>query len=183
MIFKKAATKLSNSKSLGLNGVPPNASKALDKKNLTWLLLFYNKFWRIQADSDQWHEGQIFPVPKRGDTYNPNKWWGITPMHIGNKIYSSIMCGQLFKIISKQGVKCQFGYTPGVVYQDGIFMIKTLLHLRHNQNLPTYVEFADLVKAFNTSNHALIISILGNMALPQGCAHQSNSCTTQSYSM
>ena len=81
-------------------------------------------------------------------------------MDIGNKIYSSIMCGQLIKIISKHGVKCQFGSTPGVGYQDGTFMIATHLHLRHNHNLPTWVAFADPVKVFDTSNHALLIVIL-----------------------
>ena len=87
-------------------------------------------------------------------------------MGIGNKIYSSIMCGRLFKIISKHGVKCQFGSTPGVGCQDGTFTIKTLLHLRHNHNLPTWVVFADLVKAFDTSNHALLIAILGKYGAP-----------------
>ena len=91
-------------------------------------------------------------------------------MDFGNKIYSSIMCGRLFKIISKQGVKCQFGSTPGVGFQDGIFTIKTLLHIIHNHNLPTWVEFVDLVKAFETSNHTILIAILIKYgALPRLC--------------
>ena len=87
-------------------------------------------------------------------------------MNIGNKIYSSIMCGRLFKIISKNGVKCQFGSTPGVGCQDGTFTIKTLLHLRHNHNLPTWMAFTDLVKAFDTSNDKLPISIIGKYGAP-----------------
>ena len=58
------------------------------------------------------------------------------------------MWGKIFKIISKYGVKCQFGSTPGVGCQDGTFTIKTLLHIRHNHNLPTWVAFVDLAKAF-----------------------------------
>ena len=92
----------------------------------------------------------------KGDTYDPNKWRGVTLMNIDNKIYSSIMCERLFKIISKYGVKCQFGSTPGVGHQDGTFAVKTLLHLIQNHKLPTWVVFADLVKAFGTSNHSLL---------------------------
>ena len=88
-------------------------------------------------------------------------------MDIGNKIYISIMCGRIFKIISNHGVKCQFGSVPGVGFQDGTFTINKILHLRHNHNLPTWVEFADLVKAFETSNHALIINILEKYGAPQ----------------
>ena len=76
------------------------------------------------------------------------------------------MCGQLFKIISKNGVKFQFGSTPGVRYQDGTFTIMTLLHLRQNRNLSTWVAFAYLFNAFNTSNYALIIAIIGKYGAP-----------------
>ena len=76
------------------------------------------------------------------------------------------MCGRLFKIIIKHSVKFQLGSTPEVGCQDGTFTIKTLLHLRHNHKLPTWVEFTDHVKAFNTSNHTLLIYILGKYGAP-----------------
>ena len=87
-------------------------------------------------------------------------------MDVGNKIYSSIICGQLFNIISKHSVKYHFGSTPGVRCQDVTFTIKTLLHLRHNHNIPTWVVFTDLVKAFDTSNHELLITILEKYVAP-----------------
>ena len=63
--IKKATTKLANDKAPRLNGVPPNSFKELDDANLSWLLLFYNQFWHIQADFDEWHEGQVVLVPKK----------------------------------------------------------------------------------------------------------------------
>ena len=87
-------------------------------------------------------------------------------MDIGNNIYSSILCGRLFKIIRKHSLKFQFGSTPGVGCQYGTFTINTLLPLKHNHNFPTWVAFADLVKAFDASNHALLIAILGKYGAP-----------------
>ena len=81
-------------------------------------------------------------------------------MDTSNKIYISILCGQLFMIISKHSVKSQFGSTLGFVCQDGTFTIKTLLHLKHNHNLPTWVALAELVRYFDTPNHVLLIVIL-----------------------
>ena len=78
------------------------------------------------------------------------------------------MCGRLFKKISKDSVKFQFGSTPGVGFQDDTFMIKTLIHLRQNHNLPTWVVFADLVKSLDTYNHALLIAILRKYGAPPG---------------
>ena len=102
---KKFTTKLSNVKASGLNVVPPNAFKALNDKDITWLLIFYSKFWSSQADFDRFYEGQVVPVPQKDDTSNPNNWIGVTLTDTVNKIYSSIMCEQLFKIISKHSVK------------------------------------------------------------------------------
>ena len=84
--INKSTTKLANDKAPGLNGVPPNAFKALDDANLPWLLLFYNQFWNSQADFVKWQECQVVPVPNKGDTIDPNKWIGFTLMDIGNKI-------------------------------------------------------------------------------------------------
>ena len=161
----QAVTKLSNRKSPGLNKVPPGAFKALDKQYLLTWLDFFNTFWREEIDFDKWHEGQLVPVPKSGDLSDPNKWREVTLMDIGSKIFNSIMCTRLFKIINKHGVKYQFGSTPGVGCQDGSFT-KTMLHLRYNHNLPTFVMFADLVKAFNTSNHKLMVAILKKYGCP-----------------
>ena len=86
--IKKATTNLANDKSPGLNGVPHNAFKALDNANLSYILLFYNQFWHIQADFDKCHEGQVVPVPNKGDTTNPNKCRSITLMDIINKIHT-----------------------------------------------------------------------------------------------
>ena len=91
-------------------------------------------------------------------------------MDLGSKNFSSILCTRLFKIIEAHGVRYQFGSTPGVVCQDGSFTIKTMLHLRHNHNLPTWIMFADLVKSFDTSNHVLIIQIFKNTAARQSRA-------------
>ena len=63
-------------------------------------------------------------------------------------------------------MKYQFGLTPGVGCQDGRFTIKTMLHMRYNHNLPTFVMFADLVKAFDTSNHKLMVDILKKYGCP-----------------
>ena len=51
------------------------------------------------------------------------------------------MCDKLFKIISKHDIKDHFCSTPGAGFQDFIFTFKTLLPLRHNYNLPTWVAF------------------------------------------
>ena len=112
------------------------------------------------------NKGRVVPFPKSEDPGDPNKWIGVTLMYMGSKIFSSILCTRLFKIIKLHGVKYQFGSTPGVWCQDDRFTIKTILHLRQAHNLPTWVLFENLVKAFDTSNHVLIIKVLERYGSP-----------------
>ena len=55
---------LKNNKAPGLNGVPPNASKCMDERNLKTVYIFICKFWKGNRDYEEWHEGQVVLVPK-----------------------------------------------------------------------------------------------------------------------
>ena len=87
-------------------------------------------------------------------------------MDIGAKVFSSLICKRLFKITKKHGVKYQFRSSPGVGCQDGTFTIKKILHTQHNQNLQSYAAFFDLVKAFDTVNHDMMLKILERYGAP-----------------
>ena len=52
------------------------------------------------------------------------------------------------------------------IYIYGLFTLKTVLHVRHNHNLPNFAAFVDLVKAFNTVNHGMMIGILKRYGAP-----------------
>jgi hypothetical protein len=66
----------------------------------------------------------------------------------------------------QHGTKFQFGGTPELGCRDGLFVLKTMLNMRKNHNLPTYVGFVDLVKAYNTANHDLLLNILKQYGAP-----------------
>ena len=92
-------------------------------------------------------------------------------MDIRAKIFSSILTQRLNILIKKYGIRYQFGSTPGVGCQDGIFTLRTVLHTRHNHNLPSYVAFIDLVKAFDTANHKLLFALLAKFGAPPKFVH------------
>ena len=94
-----AILELTNDKSPGLNSVPKNAFKSVSEENLRHHFNFITEFWEDKVNFGEWNEGQVLPVHKRKDLSNPNKWRGVNLMYIGSKVFSSLICKQLFKII------------------------------------------------------------------------------------
>jgi hypothetical protein len=73
------------------------------------------------------------------------------------------MNGRAFKLLDKHGMQFQFGGTPEHGCCDGLFVLKMLLTMRKNHNLPSYVAyvaFVDLVKAYDMANHNLLLDLL-----------------------
>ncbi|KAL7527574.1 hypothetical protein ACHAXR_002020, partial [Thalassiosira sp. AJA248-18] len=127
---------------------------------------YIQDFWEGDADYESWHRSQCVPVPKSGDLSNPNKWRGVMLMDVCSKILSIIMNERAFKILEVHGTKFQFGGTPKLGCRDGLFTLKTMLNMRKNHNLPTHVAFVDLVKAYDTANHDLLLKILAKYGAP-----------------
>jgi hypothetical protein len=166
--FSKAVRKLNNAKAAGLTGVPPKAFKAMTACNLRHVYKHVNDFFLGTADYEQWHHSQCVPVPQSGDLSDPNKWREVMLMDVCSKIFSSIMNGRAFKLLDKHGTQFQFGGTPELGCRDGLFVLKTLLTMRKKHNLPSYVAFVNLVKAYDTANHNLLLDLLDQYgALPR----------------
>ena len=164
--FTVAINGLKNNKSPGANEIPAEAFKAMNSDNKNHVFQFINSFWNEIEDYQEWHSGLGIPVQKVMHPSNPNQYRIVNLMDVGSKIFSRILTARLYKLLHLHGTKYQFGATPNSGCQDANYTLKTLLHLRRQHNLETFVVFADLAKAFDTTNHALIVNILQKYGAP-----------------
>ena len=169
--IRNALRQMKNDKAPGSNGVPIEALKAMNDANFAIVREFLWKFWNNKTDYDKWHSGTGTPIPKTVNPDDPNKYRVINLMDVSSKLFSKIMTTRAQALMAKHGTTYQFGATPDVGCQDGSFVLHTAAHLRHQHNLETYVVFADLVKAYDTSNHKLIAEILSKLGAPPKFRH------------
>jgi hypothetical protein len=164
--FSKAVTKLKNVKAPGLTGVPPEAFKAMSPANSWHVYKHVNDIFLGNTNHKQWHRSQCVLVPKSGNLSDPNKLQGVMLMDVCSKIINSVMNGRAFKLLEQHGTQFQFGGTPELGCRDGLFVLKTLLTMWKNHNLPSNVAFVDLVKAYDMANHDLLLDILEKYRAP-----------------
>ncbi len=69
-------------------------------------------------------------------------------------------------MLDKHGTRFQFGGTPGLGCRDGLFTLKALLNTQRNHDLASFVDFVDLVKAYDIANHDLLLRILERYGAP-----------------
>ncbi len=69
----KAINKLKPGKALGLNGIPPEAYKAFERRMRLWIHHYVGQFFDGTRDYYGWNKSQCIPIPKKGDIADPNK--------------------------------------------------------------------------------------------------------------
>jgi hypothetical protein len=77
------------------------------------------------------------PVPKTGNLSDPNKWRGVMLMDVCSKIFSLMMNARAFKLLTEHGTWFQFGGTSELECCDFLFLLKTMLNMEKNHNLPS----------------------------------------------
>jgi hypothetical protein len=87
-------------------------------------------------------------------------------MDMCSKVFSSVLNTWAFLLLEKHGTRFQFGRTPDIGCRDELFTLKVLINARQNHDLPLYVGFIDLIKAYNTANQTLLLHILEQYSAP-----------------
>ena len=162
----KAINKLNVGKSPGLIGILPEGLKAMGKGMRRRVHQYVADFFDGTQDYEGWHRSQCVPVPKKGNLSDPNKWRGVMLMDVASKVFSSVMNDQAFQLLELHGTQLQFGGSPEIGCRNGLFTLKALLNTRRNHNLPSFVGFVDLVKAYDTANHELLVRLLEKYGAP-----------------
>lgn len=61
----------------------------------------------------------------------------------------------------------QFGATPSVGCAEAVFSLKSILQSRKENGIDIYAVFIDLVKAYNSIKHDIILVSLEKMGVPK----------------
>ena len=128
-----------------------------------------NAYWTKTADYPEWKKAVLTIIFKgKGKASDPNNHRGVALQDAIMKLLSAVISKRILtKVVKTEGIEEQFGSQPGRGCREALFTIRQALQLRRYHNLPTWVLFVDLVKAFDTANHPLLMALLATYGVPE----------------
>ena len=79
---------------------------------------------------------------------------------------SLIITSHLQYILKSEATPVQFGAPSKTGCQEGSFSLKSLLQMRKEHKMNSWVMFADLIKAFDSIHHGLMFELLKKIEVP-----------------
>ena len=156
--FNEAIKKIVLHKVPDLNVFSPNAIKALNQDNKKVLFDICSDYFDNHTEIDEWKIGSLKILPKKGDLSNPNNWREINLQDVISKVVSIVITSRLQSTLEKFGTPLQFGSCPESGCHEGSFSLRTLLQMRKEHDLESWVMNADLIKLLTqfTMNYYLV---------------------------
>jgi hypothetical protein len=106
----------------GSDDIPPQLLKLRGKTLRQKLYKLIPMIWNNEQVPQQWNEGIICPVYKKGDKLNCNNYRSITLLNITHKIFATLLNKRLMKNIENKVEDNQIGFRPNRSTIDNIFI-------------------------------------------------------------
>lgn len=126
-----------------------------------------NICWRTYRIPEEWLEGKIFSIFKKGNRHEYTNYRGITLLDSAYKIYAKIVTRRINVINEALLKEEQCGFRKGRSCSDCVFIIQQLIQKRREFNLPTYILFIDYEKAFDSVIRNKLWNIMENKGYPK----------------
>ena len=105
---------------------------------------------------------------KKGELKLPKNYRGICLLDVASKVVSLIIAERCQSVLKLHGIDEQNGFLHKKGCLDASFSLKLALQTRKEFGLDSWVVFVNLVKAFDTINRDMLMTILARFGLPQG---------------
>ena len=118
---------------------------------LIYLHHLFNKIFEIWYFPENWSEGHIVPIFKKGDKDEVSNYRGITLLSIVGKLFTRILKNRLNDWAEEYNiyVEAQAGFRKCMGTVDNIFILNNLITHCLNNNESLYCAFVDFTKAFD----------------------------------
>lgn len=150
--MQDAIRKMRNNKAAGPDGISAEIMKKVGPvlfKSVYALLL---KIWKEEKIPAQLRDALIVSIFKKGDKADCRNYRGIFLLSTLGKALARVLAKRLTTLLESKLPKSQSGFRTNRGTTDMIFIAHQLQEKCQEQNLPLYIYFISLTKAFDSVN-------------------------------
>lgn len=165
--LSKAIDSLAAGKAPGSDGIPPDLIKHCKTALLRPLHEVLCQCWKEGAVPQDMRDAKIITLYKnKGERSDCNNYRGISLLSIVGKVYARVILVRLQKLAERIYPESQCGFRANRSTVDMIFSLRQLQEKCREQNMPLYIAFIDLTKAFDLVSREGLFKILPKIGCP-----------------
>ena len=122
------------------------------------LTILFNRLFQCGIYPENWIDGILIPVPKKGDLSNPKNYRPITLVSIFSKLFTSILNRRLLEWAEEHEILIanQFGFRPGKSTIDAIYILHGIISNTLNNKEKLFSAFVDFSQAFDKVDRRIL---------------------------
>ena len=162
--LSKAIGSLAAGKAPGSDSIPPDLIKRCKTTLLPPLYEVLCQCWKEGCVPQVMRDAKIITLYKnKGERSNCNNYRGISLLSIVGKVYARVILSRLQKLAERVYPESQCGFRAGRSTADMIFSLR---QLQCREQMPLFVAFIDLTKAFDLVSREGLFQILPKIGCP-----------------
>ena len=164
--INKAIRQQRSGKAAGPDNIPAEALKADAGVSADILHPFFEHLWETESVPEEWKEGYLVKIPKKGDLSRCGNYRGITLLSIPGKILNRIILNRIKDKVDLLLRDMQAGFRKERSCTDQIVTLRIILEQSAEWNTPLYINFVDFEKAFDSLDRDSLWKLLRHYGVP-----------------
>ncbi|XP_062717045.1 uncharacterized protein LOC134292171 [Aedes albopictus] len=163
---KDVIHQLKTNKAAGKDGIAAELIKMGPEKLATCLHRLIVRIWETEQLPEEWKEGVICPIHKKGDHLECENFRAITILNAAYKVLSQIIFRRLSPKTNEFVGSYQAGFIDGRSTTDQIFTVRQILQKCREYQVPTHHPFIDFKAAYDSIDRAELWRIMDENGFP-----------------
>lgn len=161
-----ALNRMKNNKASGTDNIPAELLKYGASSLAQFLTPIIQEAWASDYIPDEWKEGIVVALPKKGDLTQCKNWRGITILNAIGKVMATLILHRISPIVDQILRGEQAGFRQGRSCADHINTLRIIIEQSAEYNTPLYLLFVDFERAFDTISRNSMWSALTYKGIP-----------------
>lgn len=178
----QAIKQLKNNKAAGRDGIPAECLKEGGHRIVETIHKLIQKIWEQESMPDEWKEGVIIPIHKKGNRLACNNYRGITLLNTSYKVLSNIIKKRITPYSEEIVGEYQSGFRRKRSTTDQLFTLRQLLEKCWEFNRDLHNLFVDFKQAYDSIIRASLWTALEELGIPGKLIRMIKVCVEGSYS-